>query len=475
MCGPCCSHVPTGMIRRGSRSMSVAISAGRILSSDAAPERWSRWEADSFQLNDWFKTLAARRRGSRGDGRGGPITAGAALLSASQWLHAPSVEYLVPLDRRYRRGACRRRRASSARSDGGRSALRSCSAVAAALADSGAAQSLAGPTRLGRLAPAERRCAVSRRCAARSTTRCRMSTATARGRSRLRPTRAQAFDAAGAPRSRGADETRRRGLSRRQRVRVGRHRFARRSTLVREGTSVVATSVLSRASGHGAPRRTTARRRPCRLLDAAPPADGLSAPLTRRIASETRIERLHVRPAHRFVGQPRSAALRARRRTACSTFAPRRSYRAKSQQRITERVRARAGLAFLLALACFVIGVWRGTRSLSQRVAALAVGLACTALVPLNQYSNLTRLFDPAVYFTPKGGPLTGNAGALATTSAIVLLGDSRGLSPASASRVAIGSRRRPSCSSPVSVRFFFASSRAASRFRCTASTPRCG
>ena len=77
----------------------------------------------------------------------------------------------------------------------------------------------------------------------------------------------------------------------------------------------------------------------------------------------------------------------------------------------------------MLALACFVIGVWRGTRVLSQRVGALAVGLACTALVPLSQYSNLTRLFDPAVYFTPRGGPLTGNAGALATTSALVLLG----------------------------------------------------
>ena len=49
-----------------------------------------------------------------------------------------------------------------------------------------------------------------------------------------------------------------------------------------------------------------------------------------------------------------------------------------------------------------MIGVWRATRDLTQRAGALAVGLACTALVPLNQYSNLTRLFDPAVYFTPR-------------------------------------------------------------------------
>ena len=43
--------------------------------------------------------------------------------------------------------------------------------------------------------------------------------------------------------------------------------------------------------------------------------------------------------------------------------------------------------------------------------------------MPLNQYSNLGRLFDPAVYFMSRGGPLTGNAAALAMTSAVVLLG----------------------------------------------------
>src|SRR5690349_11446558 len=60
---------------------------------------------------------------------------------------------------------------------------------------------------------------------------------------------------------------------------------------------------------------------------------------------------------------------------------------------------------------------------MAERGAALAAALACVALVPLNQYSNLGRLFDPSVYFMARGGPLTGNAAALATTSAIVLLG----------------------------------------------------
>ena len=89
---------------------------------------------------------------------------------------------------------------------------------------------------------------------------------------------------------------------------------------------------------------------------------------------------------------------------------------------------------------CFIIGVWRGTRSLAQRVGgAGASGFACTALVPLNQYSNLTRLFDPAVYFTPKGGPLTGNAGALATTERARAARHSRRVPAARAAGAALG------------------------------------
>src|SRR5439155_24499610 len=90
---------------------------------------------------------------------------------------------------------------------------------------------------------------------------------------------------------------------------------------------------------------------------------------------------------------------------------------------IKERARTRAGLAALAGLALFIVGVWRGTRTLSRRIAALAVALACTALVPLNEYSNLTRLFGPAVYHAPILEQFSANAGALLSTSAAVLLG----------------------------------------------------
>ena len=55
-----------------------------------------REEGDSFRLlNDRFEARADMRR-HQATGPGGPSPRASALLAASQWLHAPSVEYLVP-------------------------------------------------------------------------------------------------------------------------------------------------------------------------------------------------------------------------------------------------------------------------------------------------------------------------------------------------------------------------------------------
>jgi signal transduction histidine kinase len=188
----------------------------------------------------------------------------------------------------------------------------------------------------------------------------------------------------------------------------------------REGISVIATPfylALQIARRQGDSRSVAVA-----LIDAAPPADRLSTPLTQRLKADLGLRGFSFAPPVDSSGSQevlRYSILGQR------FFDVRTAPLAQGEieQRITESARARAGLAFVLALACFVIGVWRGTRDLTQRAGALAVGLACTGLVPLSQYSNLTRLFDPAVFFTSKGGPLTGNAGALLTTSAIVLLG----------------------------------------------------
>lgn len=187
-----------------------------------------------------------------------------------------------------------------------------------------------------------------------------------------------------------------------------------------EGTSIIATPFY--LAVQYLERRGAADAIVITLLGALPPGDRLASPIANRIAADAGLAGFTFGPPSDTANGPTVLQYRTGGRWLFNVRAnPLEQGGVK--QRVAEQARARAGLAFILALVCFVIGVWRGTRLLAQRVGALAVGLACTALVPLNQYSNLTRLFDPALYFTPKGGPLTGNAGALATTCAIVLLG----------------------------------------------------
>jgi len=185
-----------------------------------------------------------------------------------------------------------------------------------------------------------------------------------------------------------------------------------------DGTTIVPTPFY--LALQTAERRGDLRAIAVILLDAAPPADRLASTITGPVAKHAGLRGFFFfPPSDSANGEVLHYTSRGARLFNIRAI----SYQqGEVAQRAIESVRARAGVAFVVALVCFIIGVWRGTRSAGQRLAALAVGLACTALVPLSQYSNITRLFDPAIYFTPEGGPLTGNAGALAATSALALL-----------------------------------------------------
>ena len=87
-----------------------------------------------------------------------------------------------------------------------------------------------------------------------------------------------------------------------------------------------------------------------------------------------------------------------------------------------ERAMSIGALLLVFALVFFVAAVWRRSRLFTRRAAALAVALACVAIVPLSAFSNRSPLFDPALYFASFGGPFTANAGALGLTSGLVLL-----------------------------------------------------
>src|SRR5262249_35251271 len=135
--------------------------------------------------------------------------------------------------------------------------------------------------------------------------------------------------------------------------------------LSREGTSVIATAFY--LAFQVVVRQGDKRAVDVALLAALPPADRLSSPLTRRVAGRTELSG--------FDFAPGSDSAKPEVLTYKMSGVPLFDVRAKPlvregvQQQITERVHVRAGLAFLLALAFFVVGVWRCTANLSQRVA----------------------------------------------------------------------------------------------------------
>ncbi|HEY8853254.1 MAG TPA: hypothetical protein VIM36_13800, partial [Gemmatimonadaceae bacterium] len=91
--------------------------------------------------------------------------------------------------------------------------------------------------------------------------------------------------------------------------------------------------------------------------------------------------------------------------------------------RSSARLRARGTIALVILVLAFLVYAWRDRRSLSERLFALVVALGVTALVPWNSFSNTSRVFDPAYYFSKLAGPLTANAAALSISSVLVLIG----------------------------------------------------
>ncbi len=84
------------------------------------------------------------------------------------------------------------------------------------------------------------------------------------------------------------------------------------------------------------------------------------------------------------------------------------------------RTRGIVGLVILVVI--FLVYAWRERHALGQRLFALGVALAVTALVPWSSFSNTSRLFDPAYYFSRIGGPLTASSGALFIAVALIVL-----------------------------------------------------
>jgi signal transduction histidine kinase len=161
------------------------------------------------------------------------------------------------------------------------------------------------------------------------------------------------------------------------------------------------------------------------LLHAEPPADRLSRPLDESVATRTGVDGFALAPpsAGSTTAADSTAAAFEPAGVSLATVRPIPPQLGEATERATEQAQSNCGLAFAVALVGFLVAEWRPRRSTpARRLVALAVPLAALAIVPLNAFSNASRLVDPTYFFSPVGGPYTASVGALGATGALALL-----------------------------------------------------
>jgi two-component system nitrogen regulation sensor histidine kinase NtrY len=156
------------------------------------------------------------------------------------------------------------------------------------------------------------------------------------------------------------------------------------------------------------------------LLYTAPPADRLARGIAQRLPGNEVTEGFTFSPPTDSAGPDALRYLdRGRALFVARAIVPSPD---EVRFRMLERARVRSGVALLVALIAFLIASTRREAGIAAAVGAVAVVLRCIAVVPLNEYSTRSRLFDPSVYFLPLGRAFSANAAALALTSATLLL-----------------------------------------------------
>ncbi len=157
------------------------------------------------------------------------------------------------------------------------------------------------------------------------------------------------------------------------------------------------------------------------LLHAEPPADRLSAPLDERVAAAAGVQGfLYAEPAA-AAGIAEAVVLRMDDRP---VLAARAAVASVEGLRVEawDRLLPRAGGALAVLVLLLITIAWRRDTGLAPRLSALAVAFAALAILPLSAFSNVSALFDPSFYVVRDGWRFTANAGALAITSALLLL-----------------------------------------------------
>jgi signal transduction histidine kinase len=156
------------------------------------------------------------------------------------------------------------------------------------------------------------------------------------------------------------------------------------------------------------------------VLHAVPPADRLTESLDSRVAPLQGVASYEFAPPENVRGGPVVLSYRGQ---PILRALPRLAEPGEVRFRRASMFRARGTIALVTLVLAFLVYAWRNRRSLSERLFAIVVALGVTALVPWNTFSNTSRIFDPAYYFSKLAGPLTANAAALCISSALVLMG----------------------------------------------------
>jgi signal transduction histidine kinase len=88
----------------------------------------------------------------------------------------------------------------------------------------------------------------------------------------------------------------------------------------------------------------------------------------------------------------------------------------------TASLRAKGAVVLAILIVLLIALAWTDRRALWVRLTTLAIAMAAVAVVPWNNFSNFSRAFDPAFFYSALGGPLTRSSGPFAMTSAILVL-----------------------------------------------------
>jgi len=155
------------------------------------------------------------------------------------------------------------------------------------------------------------------------------------------------------------------------------------------------------------------------VVHAAKPANRLTESLDSRVAPFQGVASYEFAPAADTTGGPVVLSYRGK---AILRALARLAEPGEVHFRSASMLRARGAVGLVILVLAFLVFAWRDRRSLSERLFAIVVALGITALVPWSSFSNTSRLFDPAYYFSNLAGPLTANAAALAISSALVLV-----------------------------------------------------